>query len=109
MAKLNKKKINLYYKRLNLSNISYFYKLLIKLNYLFDITFFYWIYRKPYNRTVQGLSIKVKKNFYTNMESFLLYYKYKNIRVNQIFFKNSPFNLIIRKKKSKSYTKLYIL
>ena len=109
MAKLNKKKINLYSKRFNLSKISYFYKLFIKLNFLFDITFFYWIYRKPYDRTVQGLSIKVKKNFNSNMESFLLYYKYKNIRVNQIFFKNSPFNLLIRRKRSKSYTKLYIL
>ena len=109
MAKLNKKKIILYFKKINLSNISYFYKIIIKRNYLFDITFFYWIYRKPYDRTVQGLSIRVKRNFYTNMESFLLYYKYKNIRVNQIFFKNSPFNLLIKRKKSKSFTKLYIL
>lgn len=109
MPKFNKKKIELYYKKTNIGILSYFYKSQIKSNHLIDINFFYWLYRKTYDRRIRGLCIKKKNNFHCNMESFTLYYKYRNIRVNQVFFNSSPFNLLLKFKRSYSFHKLYIL
>lgn len=103
------KKIDLYYKKTNYYKLSFFYKREVKENYLLNVDIFYILYRKFYFRSIKGLCVKKKNNIFSNNESFKVYFKYKNIEVNQIFFLVSPFILLIKRKKSYSFSKLYIL
>lgn len=109
MKKINKNKIKKYYNKTYLSFVSLFYKRKIIKRYIYNILNFYWVYRKPYNRNIIGFCIRSKNNYYTNMESFSLFHQFKNVKINQILFKNSPFNLFLCLKKSYSDHKMYII
>ncbi len=90
--------------------ISKYYKLFLRKKYLIELTYFYWLYNKLYIRNIKGLAVSVKLKRYNNMISFCLYYKYKNVDINQLYFISSPFNLFFKYKLSniKRY-RLYIL
>lgn len=109
MKKVNKNKIKLHYEKTNIGILSFFYKKKIRKQFNINIKFFYWLYRKTYDRTMDGFCIKKTNDLYNNMESFTLYYKYRNVKVNQTLFNNSPFNLLLKYKRSYSNYRLYIL
>jgi hypothetical protein len=109
MKKINKNIITLHYDKTNLGILSVFYKKKIRKQYNIDIIFFYWLYRKVYDRNIKGFCIKKTNNIYNNMESFTIYYKYRNVKVNQIYFNSSPFNLLLKYKVSYSNYRLYVL
>lgn len=107
---MKKKKIINYLDNSFLSLLSIEYKKKLNNNISIELKYFYWLYKNVYIRNIKGLIINFNKKQYLNMESFLLYYRYKNIRLNQLYFVTSPFNLFLKYKISniKKY-KLYIL
>lgn len=104
-----KKKSYLFYKKLFYKYIVDYYKYIFIKNRIVNINYFYWFYRELFIREHKGICIK--ENFKrSNMSSFMLFYKYKNVTINQLYFFNSPFNLFIKNNLNpKKNCKIYIL
>ena len=103
-------KIKIYSKKLFVSYLSNYYKSFIIKTNLIYINYFYWYLGTIYTRSVEGLCVKYNLKHNNIMQSFILYYKYKNVKINQLYFINSPFNLFLKCKlaRFRNY-KLYIL
>lgn len=45
------------------------------------------------------------------MENFILYFKYKDLKINQLYFNSSPYNYLIKYKYNKKIRlkKIYII
>lgn len=66
---------------------------------LLSINYFYWFYKTEYKHNVDGIYIKKKTSFSIN--SFFLISYFRNVKVYQVFFINSPFLFFIHKTKNR--------
>jgi len=107
----NMNKINYYFKKNLVGKIAKNYKYRIKKKYLVNIKYYYWLYYKIYKRDNIGLCIKKVNKIFINMESFILYFKYKDLKLNQLYFNNSPYNYLLKYKYNKNIKlkKIYII
>lgn len=111
LNKMNNNLVINYLKKTLIGKLSYKYKFLIRKNDYLTIKYFYWLYRSSYERKTAGICIKRCKKLFNNMEHFILYFKYKNVKINQLYFNNSPFNteLLNKKIRTKSQIRFFIL
>lgn len=86
----------------------YYYHEFIKLNNIIYVNYFYWLYNEIFKFNVFGLCIKVRKNF-SNLPAFLIFYKCKGVKINQLYFINSPFVYLYKKKLTNIKKKIYLI
>lgn len=61
------------------------------------VHYYYWLYFELYQFKVNGYILSIKNKYIFNLLSFLLFYKIKNISINQLYFITSPFIIGIEK------------
>lgn len=104
------KKINSYLKK-NISNIiSKNYRSFIGSKNDIFIKYFFWLNNELLIYKNEGFCIKKNKKKSFHMDSFILYYYLKNMKINQLFFTSTPFIFFLKRKYSeKKNKKIFLL
>lgn len=102
-------KINNYLQKTTFNIISKNYRFFININNELSLKYFFWLNSEIFLYENNGFCIKKKKNFFFHMDSFVLFNFLRNMKINQLFFTNSPFIFFIKKKYSDKKNKRVFL
>lgn len=106
---MNLKIVN-YLKKTLHYNISKNYRYFINSQIDISIQYFFWLNNEIFVYNNNGFCIKKNKKENFHMDSFILFYFLRNMRVNQLFFTNVPFIFLLKKKYSeKKNKKIFLL
>lgn len=106
MNKLIKKILNKSFVQL----LSKEYRFFINVNYELTLSYFFWLNTECLSYTTNGFCIKKNTKTGFHMDSFVVYLYLRNMKVNQLFFTNSPFLFFLKKKKvAKLLKRIFLL
>ena len=104
------KKIKNYLNRSLLNKISKNYRYFINFQNDISLKYFFWLNNELFFYENKGFCIKKKKWENFHVDSFVLYYYLRNMKINQLFFTSNPFIFFLKKKSSeKKNKKIFLL
>lgn len=62
------------------------------------VSYFFWLNIENYAYTNVGYCVKKAYKKHYHMDSFIVYYFLRNMRINQFFFTNLPFLFLLKKR-----------